>query len=361
MLLERIERLWDAPRPSRLLAAYGLVLAIAMPARYLLTGHPMESMFTAGYELVLLEIPAISLAYGGRWLGRSGFDSTSQWRILDWSGWGTLAMTSLVLGVILKEIWSGTQVSDPAFIVLMSISTGAVIGALFGVKEQRTRRYASRVESQKDALAFLNRVLRHNVLNGMQVIRGYSQRLEEEVDPEAREDLRRIHAQSDRIVDLIGNVRELGQSLSDEISVHPLDARETLEREVEAARSTHPHASFSMAIPDELNVYADVGLSAVLENVLRNAVEHSDRRSPSVEIEATVGSETVAIRVADDGPGIDDDRKEAVFRRGDHGNTGLGLFLVRTVVTRFGGEVYIEDNQPRGTVVVIELLRAPAT
>ena len=361
MLLQPIRRLWDSPRPSRLLAAYGVVLAIAMPARYLFAGQPMESAFTAGYELLLLEIPAISLAYGGRWLGRSGFDSTSQWRILDWSGWGTLAMTSLVLGVILKEIWSGTRVSDPAFIVLMSIATGAVIGALFGVKEQRTRRYASRVESQKDALAFLNRVLRHNVLNGMQVIRGYSQRLEEEVDEVARDDIRRIHAQSDRIVDLIGNVRELGQSLSDEVSVHPIDARQVIEREVEAARSTHPHATFSLTVSDDLHVYADVGLSAVLENVLRNAVEHSDRRAPSVEIEATIGADTISIRVADDGPGIDDDRKEAVFRRGDHGNTGLGLFLVRTLITRFGGEVYIEDNQPRGTIVVIELLRAPAT
>lgn len=361
MLHKGLARLRDTPHPGRLLIAFGIVLAIALPSRYLLMARPIESLFAAGYELLLLEIPAISLAYGGRWLGRSGFDTTSQWRIIDWTGWGTLAMTSLVLGVILKELWSGTRVSDPAFIVLMSIATGAVIGALFGVKEQRTRRYANRVETQKDALAFLNRVLRHNVLNGMQVIRGYAQRLEGHVDGGARDDLRHIHSQSERIVDLIGNVRELGQSLADEIDVHPVDAIDLIEREVEAARSTHPHASFSIDLPSELQVYADVGLATVLENVLRNAVEHNDRRAPSVTVEATQGAEMATIRIADDGPGIDDDRKASVFQRGDHGNTGLGLFLVRTLVNRFGGSVYIEDNHPRGTVVVIELLRAPKT
>lgn len=359
MPLERIKQFSDSPRPSRLLAAYGVILAIAMPTRYVVTGHPIGNPFTAGYELILLEIPAISLAYGGRWLGRSRFDTTSRWRILDWTGWGTLAMTSLALGVILKELWSGTRISDLAFVILMSFATGAVIGALFGVKEQRTRRYANRVETQNDALAFLNRVLRHNVLNGMQVIRGYAQRLEEEVNREAREDIRHIHAQSERIVDLIGNVRELGQSLADEIEVHPVDAVDIVDREVQAARSTHPHASFSVDLPDELPVYADVGLSAVMENVLRNAVEHNDRRSPSVSIEATVDTETVTIRVGDDGPGIPDDRKATVFQRGDHGNSGLGLYLVNTLVTRFGGAVFIEDNHPRGAVVVIELLRAP--
>ncbi len=360
MPLERIQQLRDSPRPSRLLAAYGIVLAIAMPTRYLVTGQPIGNSFTAGYELVLLEIPAVSLAYGGRWLRRSGFDAKSRWRILDWTGWGTLAMTSLALGVILKELWSGGRFSDLPFLILMSFATGAVIGALFGVKEQRTRRYANRVETQKDALAFLNRVLRHNVLNGMQVIRGYAQRLEDEVDKGTREDIRHIHTQSDRIVDLVGNVRELGQSLADEIEVHPVDAVDIVDREVNGARAAHPHATFSVDLPDELPVYADVGLSAVLENVLRNAVEHNDRRSPSVSVEATTGADTVTIRVRDDGPGIPDDRKPAVFQRGDNGNSSLGLFLVNTLVTRFGGGVAIEDNHPRGTVVVIELRRAPS-
>ncbi len=62
-----------------------------------------------------------------------------------------------------------------------------------------------------------------------------------------------------------------------------------------------------------------------------------------------------AVRVGDDGPGIPDDRKEAVFEPRTGSDHGFGLYLVRTLVVSYGGEIRAEDNDPRGSVFLVEL------
>ncbi|MFO8132483.1 MAG: ATP-binding protein, partial [Thermoplasmatota archaeon] len=72
--------------------------------------------------------------------------------------------------------------------------------------------------------------------------------------------------------------------------------------------------------------------------------------------------DTCEIRVADEGSGIPDEIKQRVFEeRFSHGSTGgsgLGLYIVKKTMQRYGGSVDIEDNQPTGTVVVLRLPRA---
>jgi signal transduction histidine kinase len=70
----------------------------------------------------------------------------------------------------------------------------------------------------------------------------------------------------------------------------------------------------------------------------------------------------VTVRIADNGPGVPDERKESVFGKGEKGlesdGTGIGTYLVKTLVSRYSGTVWVEDNEPRGAVFVVELLRA---
>jgi len=67
--------------------------------------------------------------------------------------------------------------------------------------------------------------------------------------------------------------------------------------------------------------------------------------------------------VADNGPGVPDDRKESVFGKSQQGRgspgTGIGLFLVHTPVEWYGDEVWVEEYQPRGTIFSVELHRPP--
>jgi signal transduction histidine kinase len=104
-------------------------------------------------------------------------------------------------------------------------------------------------------------------------------------------------------------------------------------------------------------VLADDLLHSVFRNLLVNAVTHNDTAEPRVEVSATTDDGQAVVAIADDGPGIPDERKAAVFEKevtdaSDAG--GVGLYLVRTLVERYGGRVRIEDNEPRGSVVRLE-------
>ena len=99
------------------------------------------------------------------------------------------------------------------------------------------------------------------------------------------------------------------------------------------------------------------------ENLLENAVTHSDRDAPSIRVDAVDEGPAVRVAVADDGRGIPDRLKEAYFERGAHGEhslgEGLGLYLAESVVSAAGGRIDIEDNEPRGTRVTVVLPKPP--
>lgn len=89
-------------------------------------------------------------------------------------------------------------------------------------------------------------------------------------------------------------------------------------------------------------------LVTVLGNLVDNAVEAVlDVPGPRVEVTARSDEQELFIRVADNGPGVDPDRAEAVFRRGwstKDGERGLGLALVGRSVRRSGGAIDVRNE-----------------
>jgi signal transduction histidine kinase len=102
-----------------------------------------------------------------------------------------------------------------------------------------------------------------------------------------------------------------------------------------------------------------------LHRSVTNLVENAVRFGASATIRLGVSSDTVTIEVEDDGPGISDARKEVVvepFVRGDDARNmdeaagfGLGLSIARAIVLAHGGELSLNDRQPHGLIVRIEL------
>lgn len=126
-----------------------------------------------------------------------------------------------------------------------------------------------------------------------------------------------------------------------------------------------PEAKFQVNIPEDFPpVQADKpGLTAVVQNLLENAVKYSPQGA-LVELSAARQNGKLCLRVADNGQGIPDAEKKAVFQKFYRlGNeetrhttgTGLGLFIVQQVVKAHGGTIQIADNQPCGTVFTIDL------
>jgi len=83
---------------------------------------------------------------------------------------------------------------------------------------------------------------------------------------------------------------------------------------------------------DGLEIFADPLLERVFYNIVENAVEHGDRVSV-VRLFSEELSDSLLIRIEDDGIGIPVHDKEMIFERGFGKNTGLGLFLSREILS----------------------------
>jgi signal transduction histidine kinase len=152
---------------------------------------------------------------------------------------------------------------------------------------------------------------------------------------------------------LIDNVRKLQKARSGELEHQEVDACEMFLR-VLAHFSSMPgvKVSFNYDIPPSCLVRADELLYEVFENVVGNAIKHG---GPETVIDvrfdqfAADGRTYNRFIVEDNGPGIPDARKGRIFnrlQRGDskaHG-TGLGLYLVKSLVESYGGRVSVEDR-----------------
>lgn len=103
-------------------------------------------------------------------------------------------------------------------------------------------------------------------------------------------------------------------------------------------------------------------LELVLRNLVENAIAHHDRQEGVVRLTAELGERTLAITVADDGPGIPRDYHTAVFlpfRKVDDEarpeRTGIGLTLVKRTLDCLGGSIELmsEPGRIRGATFLV--------
>jgi Signal transduction histidine kinase len=173
-----------------------------------------------------------------------------------------------------------------------------------------------------------------------------------------------IQNNANHAVELTRTAREIADvMLSTTEDGQQVDLRAALEREVSEVQSSYPNAAvtYDTTIPS-IRINANDMISSVFRNLLKNAIQHNDKPVAEVKVSATDQDGTVSVRVADNGPGVPDNQKEAIFGKGDRdletAGTGIGLYLVKTLVTDYDGEVRVEDNNPEGSVFVVELLKA---
>ncbi|MDM0045913.1 sensor histidine kinase [Variovorax dokdonensis] len=92
-------------------------------------------------------------------------------------------------------------------------------------------------------------------------------------------------------------------------------------------------------------------LHELLSNLVHNAIRYTPRRG-RITVSVTLQDDMVVAEVSDTGPGIEPERRSAVFERFQHGTTagtakgggaGLGLAIARAYARRMGGDVVLED------------------
>ncbi|AKH97639.1 sensor histidine kinase [Halanaeroarchaeum sulfurireducens] len=239
------------------------------------------------------------------------------------------------------------------------VPTGRLV-TITDVTDRET--YRRQLEAKTEQLEALNRVVRHDIRNDMAVILGWAETLTDHVDEEGRDALDKVLKKSRHVIELTRVARDFVESLSQEeaLELDSVDLAQRIETELEAVRdsSEDAHLRVEGDLP-RVSVQANEMLSSVFRNLLENAVRHNDEDTPEITVSCEEGPESVRVRIADNGPGIPDERKEKIFGKGEKGldspGTGIGLYLVHTLVDRYDGDVWVEDNEPKGSIFVVEL------
>ncbi|WP_138005197.1 sensor histidine kinase [Halalkalirubrum salinum] len=214
----------------------------------------------------------------------------------------------------------------------------------------------TRQEQYSRSLNILNRVLRHNIRNEINIIQGTLGMIDE--DCLAEGDVERLNSVEKRlatIVDRANTARRLEELLDfddDQIEA-TVRIDELLCEAIATVASEYPEAKF--VFPDSFGArYATANRTAVraFEAVLENAVEHNDTAEPTVWIDVSENDDSVTVEIEDNGPGIDPEREDIVFGREEtdqlnHGD-GISLFFVDQLFRIYGGSVGVQAGEEGG-------------
>ncbi|WP_340099988.1 PAS domain S-box protein [Salinibaculum salinum] len=237
-----------------------------------------------------------------------------------------------------------------------------ISGIIVNSREVTERKeYEQELESQRDNLKILNQVVRHDIRNDLQVVSAYAEKCQTYVDESGEEYLTKVLEASRDAVNITETARDITETmLQSSTDLDLVNLRYVLDREVDDVRSNYEQGVVTVegSIPD-IKVRADDMLESVFRNLLGNAIQHNDKEIPEVTVSATVEDDMVVIEVADNGPGVPDHRKAKIFEENEQGldshGTGLGLYLVETLIERYSGDIRVADNEPDGAVFITTL------
>jgi signal transduction histidine kinase len=203
-------------------------------------------------------------------------------------------------------------------------------------------------EIRRQRLAVLNRILRHNVRNELDVIRAHAEDA----------DLTEAIAGVDRLGRLSDETRQIQQLMGRSVADRTPTELRPLVDDVVADATAGTNADTSVTVPN-VTVSLDAKLCRyALGHLVENAVEHNDTPSPRVAVRCERGESGLRIVVADDGPGIPDDER-SVIETGEEDPlehaSSLGLWGSNWAVQAMGGSLSFEESDLGGTAVVVAL------
>ena len=285
----------------------------------------------------------------------------------------TLGSSLVAVAVALNVGWILLNWREVALLVFgiiffLLIISGLVLNTTFLIREIRRN-------EQHDA--FINAVT-HELKTPIASIRLYLETLKKrDISETQRHEFYDVMlADSDRLLQTVEQVLRAGSAGQRRRRINPtiIDLSVMVRECVELARVRFNLGADAIAFAngvggEGLRVAGDSDeLRVAIQNLLDNAVKYSvDHVAVSVEI-AAVDEKRVAVRIKDEGVGIAGAQLKRIFKRfyrvpgrvmSRVKGTGLGLFIVRSVVERHGGRVFAESAGPgHGSIFTIQLPRA---
>jgi len=131
-------------------------------------------------------------------------------------------------------------------------------------------------------------------------------------------------------------------------------------------RYQRPAETIELATPPTLVNASRVDLELIFRNLIDNGMKYANEDDPQVNVTIQPdGENKILVKVTDNGRGIPHSLRHLIFGRfvrlgseleREKPGTGLGLYIVRTMISRLGGKIRIRDREPSpGTIFEVQL------
>lgn len=258
---------------------------------------------------------------------------------------------------------AGVLIGGVLVLAIMALTGILTIQELRGSQQELNQRERE-LEWLYEVTEVLNRTLRHNVRNDLNVIQGQTENIrdtieevdDEEVD-EAKDHIDEILTQAQDLVTLADSARDLHEAVNRDIQREISYVDELIMNSVATVRRRYPDATIEVEGVDGVEVATGPLFQTALEHLLDNAIRHNTG-SAAVTVTCEQWNSEVKIDIEDDGPGIPEYELSVIEQDIEtplrHGS-GIGLWLSNWIVDQYGGDLTFHTDGSEGTTARIRL------
>lgn len=218
------------------------------------------------------------------------------------------------------------------------------IGREIGTSVERSMLIRQLEMAEREANLYLD-ILSHDIRNAENVSGLYTNLLVDMLDGETKGYAEKLRSSIRKSVEILRNVSTIRRIHHESAAIVPVDLDRVIRDEIAIFSGSRIHYGGT-----DLTVMADALLPEVFTNLIGNAIKFSGQ-AVEVTIRVEEHGDEVLVSVEDTGPGVPDEMKEAVFMRFGHSRNrksgqGLGLYITRMLIERYGGRIRVDDRVP---------------
>ena len=201
-----------------------------------------------------------------------------------------------------------------------------------------------------DTLKVINKILRHDLANAFTSIGLTLDSYEDEIKKieSGKEYVKITREVVDGGKNLIHHMKELEGMVSLGEEMKSRKVHEIISNVIKKYR-------IKINLKGRARIYCDEAILTVFDNIISNAMRHG--RTKKMDINIRRSKKGVKIEFVDYGKTIPFEITKKVFdegfKYGKTGNTGLGLYIVKKTIARYGGNVFIKNNKPKGNKFIL--------
>jgi len=267
-------------------------------------------------------------------------------------------------GILVDSKWMGL------YIALLSIGASFLTFAIVGTALYLTLSIKA-INLTRRQSNFIDSVT-HELKSPIASLKLYLQTLNRRnVSPAEREVFFKDMLQDvERLDQLINHLLDVARIEKDRTAPQPEELRldEVIAKcaEMVTHRYQRPAETIEVEAKPTIVNASRVDLELIFRNLIDNGMKYANEEDPRVNVAIQPdGENKVLVRVADNGPGIPHSLRHLIFGRfvrlgseleREKPGTGLGLYIVRTMIGRLGGKIRIRDREPGpGTIFEVQL------